>query len=68
MHADKSAAWAQTVLTPNQFQSAENSFSANVGKPSSIFTFEENGTGTILFYQNYCPLFYKQKQLDRPFK
>ena len=27
--------------------------------------FDEHGTGTILLYQNYCPLFYEQKKLEQ---
>ena len=30
------------------------------------YTFAENGTGTILFYQNYGPLFYNQSTLRSP--
>ena len=37
---------------------------SNQGDQKS-FTFSENGTGTILLYQNYCNLFYTQTPLEK---
>ena len=63
MEADNSEAWVPRILkAQNRVESNKKDAQA---RHSFSHTFEEHGTGTILLYQNYCPLFYQQKKLEQ---
>ena len=68
METDNPSSWNQVNLKTNiKTKDLNANKEINFGDPSeNIFTFEEHGTGTILLYQNYSPLFYKGSKLERP--
>ena len=63
MEADNSQAWIPRILKADKIVPSNEKDSSV--KHSFTHTFEEHGTGTILLYQNYCPLFYQQKKLEQ---